>query len=65
MELKKEYLGDGLYATHDGYGIEVTSEDGVSVLDRVYFEPSVLKALVDYNDRVLKEYHNQLIEADN
>ena len=45
---EKRYLGDGLYATHDGYGVWLTSEDGVNVLNRVYLEPSVYGALKDY-----------------
>ena len=27
-EGKKQYLGDGVYAVHDGYGIWLTAEDG-------------------------------------
>ncbi len=45
---KKEYLGDGLYATFDGWGIWLTAEDGVRVLHKVYLEPSVLKLFDDY-----------------
>jgi hypothetical protein len=43
---KKTYLGDGLYGEWDGFGIWVTSENGIEVLNRVYFEPSVLQSLV-------------------
>ena len=46
--MSKEYIGDGLYAEFDGYGVTVTSEDGISVLDRVYFEPEVLDGLNNY-----------------
>ena len=50
----KEYLGDGVYATFDGFGINLTTENGVTVKDRIYVEPSVLTALTDYYTRALK-----------
>jgi hypothetical protein len=47
----KEYLGDGLYAEGDGFGIKVTAENGISVLETCYFEPMVLDALISYAER--------------
>lgn len=39
------YIGDGLYAKHDGFGVDVVSYNGIEVLDRIYLEPQVLEAL--------------------
>lgn len=40
-----EYLGDGLYARHDGDGVWVVSYDGIRILERIYFEKSTYEAL--------------------
>lgn len=48
--MKKVYLGDGVYAQCDGYYIELTTEDGVSVLQRIYLNPDVYQALILYHD---------------
>lgn len=46
--MDKVYLGDGLYAEIQGHQIAVTSENGIAVLETVYFEPETLKALLSY-----------------
>jgi len=40
-----EYLGDGVYAAHDGFGVWLTAEDGVRATDAIYLEPLVFKSL--------------------
>ena len=49
--MDKKYLGDGVYVAHDGYGIILTSENGVTVLNTIYLEPEVLSALFRYLDQ--------------
>ena len=44
----KEYLGDGLYADYDGYHIVLTAENSVQVLETVYLDPDVWRALKAY-----------------
>lgn len=46
--MNKEYIGDGAYAEFDGYGILVTAENGIMIQERIYLDPDVLKALIDY-----------------
>lgn len=41
----KTYIGDGAYVAFDGYYIVLTTEDGLSVQNRVCLEPSVWDAL--------------------
>ena len=42
----KIYLGDGVYAAHDGFGVWLTAEDGIQATDGIYIEPNVLDHLV-------------------
>lgn len=44
----KEYLGDGVYATTDGYVIKLTTEDGIKTYNTIFLEPTVFSALVTY-----------------
>lgn len=52
MNPEKVYLGDGAYAESDGYGIWITTEDGIRTTNRVYLEPEVFVALKAYANRV-------------
>ena len=44
----KEYIGDGVYVSTDGYMIELTTENGVEVDNTIVLEPSVFSALIAY-----------------
>ena len=56
MTKDKEYLGDGLYASHDGFSFWLTAENGISVLNQVCLEPSVLLAFQSYVEKMKKKY---------
>ena len=43
LETDETYLGDGAYASFDGYQIRLRAGDQI-----VYLEPRVYRALVDY-----------------
>lgn len=45
---KKVYLGDGAYASYDGWQIIVTTENGYQTTNTIALEPSVYDALVEY-----------------
>lgn len=49
----KQYLGDGLYASFDGYHVILTAEDGVTVNETVYLESSVAKEAIKYMEKYL------------
>lgn len=51
-EKQTTYLGDGVYAEHEGYFIAVFTSDGYRRLDTIYFEPEVLDALVAYQKQI-------------
>jgi len=49
------YLGDGVYAIFDGYGIWLHANDHLRPTDRIYLEPPVLQALVNFNKEVTSD----------
>lgn len=48
MKGKKIYLGDSVYATFDGYYVELTTENGYGATNSILLEPQVLDALDNY-----------------
>lgn len=46
------YIGDGLYASFDGYHIWVKSSDGINILNEIALEPCVFDALIKYRERI-------------
>ena len=51
------YLGDGAYATFDGYGIWLKANHHQTPTDKVYLEPMVLMALIKFaeNQKVINK----------
>lgn len=51
---ERRYIGDGVYAYHDGYQIwiETPREDG---MHRIALEPAVFDALVKFRDDCFKK----------
>jgi len=58
MDEHNDYLGDGVYASFDGYHIRLAVDHHENVV--VYLEPSVLDALDRYRDRI-----NQIVKETN
>jgi len=46
------YLGDGVYAIFDGYGIWLHANDHENPTDRIYLEPSVFDSLVRFREEM-------------
>ncbi len=46
-----QYIGDGVYASFDGYGVilDLRAENDTT---RVYLEPEVFARLVEYRDHI-------------
>ena len=51
----KRYLGDGAYVEFDGWGLDLTTENGVRVTNRIYLEPEVWRALLTYVENLTRE----------
>lgn len=45
---EKHYLGDGVYASFDGYQIKLETERGYNDVHVIYLEPAVFNALTRY-----------------
>ena len=56
----KEYLGDSVYAQFDGYGITLTTENGLpdDPSNSIYMESKVLGALDRFIERLKQEASN-------
>lgn len=50
----KEYLGDAVYVQNDGFGVILTTENGIRVTNEIYLEPDVYQRLVEYMDRCVR-----------
>lgn len=46
------YLGDGVYAIFDGYGVWLHANDHKDPTDRIYLEPQVMQALIRFKKEV-------------
>ena len=42
----KKYLGDAVYYEPNGYGVTLTTEDGITATNTIYLEPEVVAALL-------------------
>ncbi len=45
-----EYLGDGVYAIFDGFGMWLHANDHENPTDKIYLEPEVMKALIMFGE---------------
>ena len=52
---KFEYLGDGVYGKHDGFGILLHINNHLNPTDVVYLEPDVLNNIINFNNRIKAE----------
>lgn len=50
----KKYIGDGVYVEFDGYGLQLTTEDGLRTTNRIVLEPEVWEALAKFVDELKK-----------
>lgn len=50
--MNEEYLGDGVYASYDGYQIKLMANDHKIPTDIIFLDSHVVKALVDFAQRM-------------
>ena len=62
MKIDDVYLGDGVYASFDGYHIwlDLRGQDSTT---RIALEPQTMIALISYNERVQRDIRNALAAA--
>lgn len=53
--MEETYLGDGVYAAFDGYGVmlDLRGQDDTT---RIYLEPAVMDALIVFKTRMRQKY---------
>ena len=61
-EQYKEYIGDGVYAYYDGFNIVLTVEDGISVTNTIFLEPSVWENACRYVEGVKDKLARAILE---
>jgi hypothetical protein len=61
-----EYLGDGVYATFDGYHIWLTtgSHEHDEATNRIALEPAVFEALLKYQRKLVEKLHPSVEQED-
>jgi hypothetical protein len=52
MSVHDAYLGDGLYASFDGYQVELYAHNGIDKTNSVFLDSATLAAFVDYVARL-------------
>ena len=50
---EKEYIGDGAFVSFDGFGIMLTTSNGVIDTNEIYLDPEVLAAFISYIKRII------------
>jgi hypothetical protein len=61
MTDKEVYLGDGLYASFDGFMFKLRAPQDTIGDQTVYLEPEVLKSLMRYAKAIYKEEFVRLL----
>lgn len=62
MSALKDYVGDGCYVDFDGFGIILTTENGIATTNMIYLEPDALAALNRYAERIKSMSAEELAE---
>lgn len=57
-----QYIGDGVYASWDGYLIWLETSHGITITNRVALEPSVFVNLLEYKAWLDRELKNKVAE---
>ena len=51
----QRYLGDGVYASFDGYHIVLMTHDGIQMTNEISLEPKVMGSLYKYQNTMLED----------
>lgn len=55
--MKKMYIGDSVYAEHDGFSLILTTENGIPTdpSNKIELEPSVYQNLLDFVEWIKRQ----------
>lgn len=48
MTKNKQYLGDGIYVSYDGFIITLTTENGIDVTNEIFLEKINIRNLLEF-----------------
>ncbi len=60
----KQYLGDGVYVDFDGYGLIITTENGIETTNQIILEPEVYGSLLNYVRDLKSDPHPHAQDGD-
>lgn len=52
LEVQKTYLGDSVYAYHDGFHLIVFTDNGLGIQNQIYMEKFVFASLIEYAQKI-------------
>lgn len=55
----KQYLGDSVYASFDGFMVTLTTENGYGPSNTIHLEPETYQALVQYVVQIVEVHKSQ------
>ena len=55
--LEKDYIGDSVYIEDNGYGVTLTTENGLGASNIIVMEPEVIQAFLRYIKKMVA-HHN-------
>jgi len=58
------YLGDGVYAIFDGYGVWLHANDHKYPTDKIYLEPKILAALNNFVNKDVPNFVKNFIDKE-
>jgi len=53
-EKKAAYLGDGVYAEEDVYGIRLYASNGIKISNEIFLDPQSIHKLIKFTDLLWK-----------
>ena len=65
MPESKRYIGDGVYAIFDGYGIWLHANSPDNPTDKIYLEPGVYQSLLDFVKQLKEDTKDAPASKDN
>lgn len=54
---RKQYVGDGVYLSYDGFHFVLTTENGISVQNEIFLDPQVTDTLIKIIETRKKEIY--------
>ena len=57
----KDYLGDGVYVIHEGYGIWIYANDLEYPTDKIFLDEGLIERLVNFDKRIKSQLSKEKV----